>query len=251
MMFLKAYRWKKIMDAQEIRYSFENTFLMYGASYLFGLITPGKIGEFSRMAYLKKDNHPMGKVLFGNLLDKLSDLFFVILFIAFAALFIPRLPDFTFKYSQLLKWAGGGLLLAVVIFGFIYIKNKDKLYNFFSEIFTEIKRLKIYNLLFVFVITAVIWFLFFILIYFIGVSIGITKTAGFFYLSFTAAVSNLISLLPISVLGVGTREAVFIFLLAPLGIPTELIILFSLLVLVNYLSMFFICLACWLKKPVI
>ena len=42
------------MDTQKIYYSIKDAFLIYGSSSLLGLVTPGKIGDFSKIAYLKK-----------------------------------------------------------------------------------------------------------------------------------------------------------------------------------------------------
>lgn len=249
--FLKSYRWKKIMDIQKIHYSIKNAFLMYGSSSLLGLVTPGKIGDFSRMAYLKKDKHSLGRAFLGNFLDRLSDLFFISVFSIIAFFFLPLLPHLSLDYYTLIKWGGLAAALLSVLIIFFYLAKKESFYNFISEIVRDLKQFRINNILFILLISAINWLFYFFLIYLIAASINLHQTIGFLYLSFTAGIGILAAFVPISVLGIGTREATFIFLLTPLGIPKETIILFSLLVLVNYLTLFLIYLYCWFKKPVI
>lgn len=248
--FLKSYRWKKIMDEQKINYSVKNAFLMYGSSALLGLITPGRVGDFSKINYLRKDNYSIGRALLGNILDKIFDVIFIVLFLSLSLAFMPFVPNFSLNTSMLEKWGWVGLVLLAVLI-FLYFKKKNWLYIFLTEIWRDIKQFKLVNLFYIFLITAAAWFFYFLMIYLIAYSAHITQEASFLYFSFGAALSLLAGLLPITFLGVGTRDAVFVFLLLPLGVPREMIILFSLLVMFNYVSFFAICFYCWLKKPII
>ena len=248
--FLRSYRWKKIMDAQKIHYSVKDAFLMYSSSSLLGLITPGKIGDFSKMVYLKKDDHSMTQAFLGNFLDKLFDLLFSTIFVFIAIFFLPFIPNFSLDYVALIKWGGLMAITVSFILFWVYKNNKEKLINFIREIIIDIKRIKAMQVSYIFTITAVNWFIYFILIYFTALSIGMAQYTTFFYLSFTGACGVLIGLLPVSTLNIGTREAIFIFLLTPVGVPKEMIISFSLLVLLNYLCLFLIGWYGWTKKPV-
>lgn len=247
--FLKAYRWKIIMDAQKIFYSIKDSFLMYGASSLLGLATPGKIGDFSKITYLKKDNYSLGRAFLGNFLDKFFDLVFISVFGIIALFFMRLLPHPIFNYFTMFKWLGLIILALIGIMIFFFLKNKTAFYNFIFEILTDIKKFKLKSVFYIFFLTAGQWFTYFLIIYLIATSINLHHYVGFFYLSFSSAMAILIGLLPISIMGLGTRDAILIFLLSPLGIAKETIILFSLLILLNYLSPLFIYLYCWLKKP--
>lgn len=247
--FLKSYRWKKIMDGQKIHYSIKNSFLMYGSSSLLSIITPARVGDFSKMAYLKKDGYSLSRAFLGNFLDKFFDLAFVTVFLSVSIMFLPYLPSMTWNFGIMKKWGWAVLILAVAIF--FYFRKKEPLFASLAEIWQDIKQFKFINLAYIFAITAVAWFFYFLMIYLIATSVNITPSVGFFYLSLGAAFALIAGLLPITFLGLGARDAVFIFLLLPLGIPRETIVLFSLLVLLNYLSLFAICFYCWLKKPII
>lgn len=248
--FIEFYRWKKIVEFQKIYYSFKGAFFMYGASRLLGIITPGKIGDFSRMAYLKKDGYSVGKSFLGNFLEKILDFVFFFLFVVGGIFYLPFIPQLTFKYAAILKWGILGLAGFIALILLLY-KKSEKISNFFSDLWRDLRQFKIRSLLFVFLVTAIDWFVYFLVIYFIAASVGLAGEIGFFYLAFSAAFVVLASLLPISVLGLGTREAVLLFLLLPFGIPKETIILFSLLIMANYLVPLLIFLFCWFKKPLI
>lgn len=249
--FFKSYRWKKIMDTQKIFYSIKNSFLMYGSGSLLGLITPGKLGDFSKIIYLKKDNYSFSRAFLGNFLDKFFDLLFILIFSIIALFFLPLFSYSVFNYYTLFKWFGLIILVLLVIITFFYFKNRKAFYNFILEILTDIKKFKLRDIFYIFLLTIAQWFSYFLIIYFIAVSINLHHYVSFFYLSFSSALVILTVLLPISVMGIGTREAVLIFLLTPFGLTKETIILFSLLVLINYLSPFFVYLYCWIKKPLL
>lgn len=247
----KTYRWKKIMDIQKIHYSFKDAFLIYGSSSLLGLITPGKIGDFSKIAYLKKDQHSFGRAFLGSFLERVFDLLFVIIFSFIAVFFLPLIPDFPINYYSLAGWAGLTIAFLSGLLILFYFFKKQFILNFIAEIFSDIRQFRIKNISFVFALSAFVWFFYFFLIYLIAISINLQQSITFFYLSFAAAIALLAGFLPITVVGIGTREAVFIFLLAPLGIAKETVVIFSLLILVNYLALFALNFYCWIKKPLI
>lgn len=249
--FFKTYRWKKIMDTQKIYYSIKNAFLIYNSSSLLGLITPGKIGDFSKIAYLKKDSHSFGRAFLGSFLERVFDLLFVVVFSSVVVFFVPFIPHFSFDYYDLIKLTSLIIIFLGVFLTLFYFFKKQFLLNFISDILNDLKQFKIKNILFIFATSAIVWFLYFLLVYLIATSINLHQSVTFLYLSFAAAVALLASFLPITVIGIGTREAVFIFLLKPLDISKETVIAFSLLILVNYLALFMINFYCWIKKPLI
>lgn len=248
---IKSYRWKKIMDVQKIRYSAKETFLMSGASSLIGLATPGRLGDFSKIAYLKKDNHSTTSAFFGSLLDKIFDLIFVILFAAAAIPFLklPFRPNF--NYHFFVEFALLFSLAICAAVSFFYLRNKDKTKKIVSEILEDAKKFNVKKIIVILSVTAAVWSFYFLMIYLIAASIGLNQSVGFFYLAFSAALGILSALIPISILGIGAREASLLFLLTPVGISKETIILFSLLITTNYISLFAIYFYCWLKKPLI
>ena len=76
---LKAYRWNYLKKRQKMRFSLKDSFLMYLSSLYLGIITPGRVGEFSKILYLKKKGHGMAKSSVSVVIDRLGDLIFLVL----------------------------------------------------------------------------------------------------------------------------------------------------------------------------
>ena len=72
------------------------------------------------------------------------------------------------------------------------------------------------NLIFFFLVNLLNWIIVYLVSFFIGLSIGIT--VPFHYFLFILPVTTLVGLLPITINGLGTREATMIFLFGLLGV---------------------------------
>ena len=71
---LVSYRWQLLLRTQDIRYSYQNSFIMYLKGLSAGVITPGKMGEGIKFFDLRKDGHPWQKSLSITIIDRLIDL---------------------------------------------------------------------------------------------------------------------------------------------------------------------------------
>lgn len=249
-LFFQAFRWKIILAAQNIHYSFKDAFLIYGSAVFLGSITPGKIGDFSKIAHLKKDNFSFSKAFLGTFLDKIADLTFAVIFILVSLLLLPAIPDLPFNYLAAIKW----VVLIISIFFltiFLLYKKSEAIKLFFIENLQDLKKFRPQLVLKIAFFTILTWLMFFLFTYLTAASIGIARPVGLFYFSFAAALVIISGLLPISVLNIGTREALLLFLLLPFGIAPEIIILFSLLLMIGSVFFALIGFFCWLKKPII
>jgi len=74
LLVIKAWRWLLLMRAQDIGYSLQDSATMYAVSMYIGTITPGRLGDFVKVFYLIRDDHPFGRSFATVLLDKLFDL---------------------------------------------------------------------------------------------------------------------------------------------------------------------------------
>lgn len=257
----KSYCWNYLKKIQNINYKLKDSFLMYGVGLYIGSVTPGRVGELSRALYLKKDGHSFGKSLVSLILDRLSDVIFLLIFLFFGSLFV-----FDFFYQQILIF-----IITIVLLIFLFFLNiksnliKSLLKKIFYIIIPNkyqkswklnlrdfINNIRIYkfrNYLIVFLITAFSWFLSYIQIFIIAKSAGIINVP-FLYLSVIFTIISFINLIPISILGIGTREAALIFFLSPFLIFKEQIIVFASLILIIYLFNTLIGFVCWLIKPI-
>ena len=81
MIFLKSYRWQKILQKQNLNIPILKSFEYYFASLYLGFITPGRIGEISRVLYIKKiyKSNDYGSIFSSVIIDRLFDLYFLLI----------------------------------------------------------------------------------------------------------------------------------------------------------------------------
>ena len=259
--FVRPIRWQYILKKSGIYYRFWTVFKIYNIGVFMGNITPGKLGEFGKIVYLKKDNHPINKSLVSIIVDKLSDLFLLSIIGFFGLLFLRRLLDINilpvaaviviaiFSSAIIIKSRAHKPLLKK-IFSFIVPKKFQESWQ--KQIDGFVRELKLYgikNYFYIFFITTLFWAIHYLMTYLLAKSIGINQIP-FLHLVFLIAVAELVMLIPISVLGIGTRNISLLFLFSLYGVPAELTIGFSLLVLLIIIINSFIGLLCWFKKPI-
>ncbi|MDD5032963.1 MAG: lysylphosphatidylglycerol synthase transmembrane domain-containing protein [Candidatus Pacebacteria bacterium] len=246
-LLLNSYRFKKMVSFQNIKYSLKEAFYIVGISTMLAIATPGRIGDFSKIIYLKKDGHSLGKSILSNVLEKIFDLLFVLIFCAILFIFLPSVPRIEINGGMIIRWIVPIAIFAGFLTLYLY-KTNDKAKEIIKDIFLGLKQYNFKRSLFIFFLTAIAWISYFFIINLLAASVGISEHLSFFFVSFLGAFSVLAALLPISVMGIGAREAVFIFLLSPFGIAKETIVLFSLLIMANYLTLVLVGLVCWYKK---
>lgn len=261
LLLTKAYRWNYLKKKQKIIYCLKDSFLMNNVGLSIGLITPGRLGELSKIFYLKNSGHSLGKSSVSVLLDRLADLFFLLIFGFFSLLFF-----FSFFQKTILLLT---LSISFFLFLLIFFLKTNLIRIFLKKIFIFIipskyqkswklnfhdffQGLKIYNFknyLFIFFITTFSWLIYYLQVFFLAKSINI-KNIPFLYLIMTVTIAGFITLLPVSISGLGTREATLIFLFSFFAISQELTVTFSLLILSMSLLSASIGLICWFIKPI-
>jgi len=260
-LFVKAYRWNYLKKKQKIIYNLKNSFLMYCAGTYIGILTPGRLGELSKIAYLKNNQCSIGKASVSVLLDRLADLF-SLLILSFLGMF----AFFYFFQNIILTLIFGIIFISILtiillrtnliyiflkkIFNILIPKKYQKSWRLnYQDFINDLKKYRLKNYLFVCLITLVSWLIYYYQIFFLAKSMGINNIS-FFYLAITVTIAAFITLLPISILGLGTREAVLILLLSVFQISQEQIISFSFLILSLSIISGLTGLICWLIKPI-
>ena len=125
-LFLKSIRWKYILSIQGIKYSIIETFIIYMSALYIGFVTPGRLGEFVKVIYVKNDkNVSYGKGFSSVLIDRFFDF---VLLILLSIIGIWKLKMINYSYEVIIV-----IFLALVLCTFIfYIKNQ---FFYFYEIF--------------------------------------------------------------------------------------------------------------------
>lgn len=256
---LNPYRWQRLMRRQGIYYSFWQAFLMYDATVYIGLFTPGRVGEASRVFYLKKE-HSVGRALVSIILDRLADIVFLLLFGYFSMfLFLGILKKellifgiiisvlliifFLIWKSQLLKY-----FLQKIFYYFIPLKYHNSWKINFQDFFHDFKIYKFGDYVFLFFLTLVNWSVYYLVVYLFAREIGISQVPVLYFFS-ALTIASLTALLPISIMGLGTRDAALLAMFSLFKVPAELTIAVSMFILFLTFFISAIGLFCWLKKP--
>lgn len=259
MCVIKSFRWNYLKKIQGIKYSITNSFIMHSASLLAGLTTPGRLGELSKLFYLKNDGYSYGKSLFNVVIDRLFDMFFLLIFGTVGMLFFFSL--FKKEIPYILTFTAVAL-----IFVYLFIKTNllktvlSKAFNFIipvkyqkswqiniQDFIVDLKGLKAKHYLFALAVTCISWLLYYFQMSIFAKAIGIN--ISFLYLAISTTVAGIVTMIPISYSGIGTRDLVLITLFSLVFISKESAVALSSLILSTQIVMAIIGFVCWLKKP--
>jgi uncharacterized protein (TIRG00374 family) len=255
---VKGLRWKFLLDAQGFFYPARRAVVIYFSGLYTGLVTPGKLGELARMLYVKRDfNTSAGRALSALVLDRIFDLYALLLVGLTACFRFNLAAGFT---PLFLLFVAVALVLPLVLLnprlgrwftrkllGRVAEKRLGKLSAEGAHDFIEgIEALLSPRSLIVAVgFTVVAYVGIFGLGYLLTLSLDIG--IGFVDAALVLGLANLLSLVPITVAGVGTRDAVFVFVFGILGYSQAQALAFSALVLaVFFLGAGLVGLCCFL-----
>lgn len=257
---IKIYRWNYIQKVQGMHYKFRDSFAMNMSSYVIGMITPGQLGEMGKFMYLKKDGHPATKAIMSVVLDRVFDVVLLVFWglVGLVLFFGP---------SREIIWLFVLVLAASILIVF-FVKNKplrdrflkliapiipkkyrNSLQSLPETIAKEVKKLTAVNYTFIISLSAISWVFFFFQANFLIKAINVNNIP-FIYVALAATLARFISLIPISILGLGTREGTLLVLLTPYHVLPESVVSFSLLMAIIMLMVGLIGLFFWFKKPI-
>jgi len=237
---LKSVRWNYLMRSQGVHIPFSKTFYVYLWGYYFGTVTPGRIGEISKAIYFQDKFENLGRGFVSVVVDRLYDIgirvvLLFILYPLYSNLFEFRFIGFLI---MLVVTGAGGLILIrmksirnivsrlseFVIPKKFYPVIKSNISGFINDMVTMITSVKVVSA--TAVITLVSYLFYFIMAYSIQKSFNIEM--NFTYNIFCVVLTSLAAVVPISISGLGVREAVMIYLFSNIGLGSEAAVLFSL-----------------------
>lgn len=236
MLLFKALRWRTTLSKQGINYSIKKVFAINTITSFWGLITPGKVGELAKVTFLQKDDYSFTRSLVSIFIDRLYDVIILILLGVFALTYFISIISSDFSIIIIFF----GLILAVVIFFYFFkeglwelikklvrffiplekYNTLTKEWNIFKFDFGKVFPSTIFPMLFY---SFLAYLCYYVQIYVVALGFGIN--ISFFYLGLCSSLAALISLVPISIGGLGTREAVFLYLLSKVSISSETAVL--------------------------
>lgn len=222
----KTIRWHLLVRATGMHPTFGESWKIFFIGTFLGSVTPAKVGEFGRAAYLKKRGLPLKIGVLLSLIDRASDAV-IIVALGVAGLGILGRPEWSLILLAVLAFAGAmsmALLLKKKLF-----RIKLSLASFFARF---VRSHIITNVTFA---TALAWVFYFLWAVLLARSVGI-ETATHLLIAIIT-ITGLFSLLPIAPSGLGTRDAALVLLLAPYGVPAEQAVALAMLMFVTILLM--------------
>lgn len=236
---LQSWRWRYLLSMQNVSLSLGKSFLVYLGAFYIGAITPARAGEFIKAFYLRKEkNMSLGEGFSNILIDRLQD---VLAFAIVGLIGLSLAPlGGTYLYSII-----GIAFLFLVIWVFLFRaetttkkismvlvqslvpkRYRSSINTQLDSFFTGIGKLSNLRIIVPALATAALTAIAFLQCYLITVSLSIS--ISFVYLAFCVSVASLVSLIPISISGLGTREATMIVLFSRVGLSSESAVSFSL-----------------------
>ncbi len=261
MLALKTWRWRLILRSQQVDYAIGKAFLAYLGSIFIGLVTPGRLGEFVKMMHVTRDCGVTSARAFSSVLvDRLFDLGMLMLFGGAALLTLGHAgsPLLSFALSVIILAFPFVLFLHPTTFGYMQHMGVKmgrigtKLFapdGWVVEMRQGMRELSVGNAVASALLTIAAYAVFFCQCYILALALDMQ--VGFLAVSYTIALGSLVTLLPISISGLGTREATIIAYLHTLHVPNDLALGFSLLVFGTfYLAGGMMGAVAWWIKPV-
>ncbi len=215
-LFLKIYKWRHLLRLNKYPVGFKEAAKSLLGGIGIGIFTPARIGEISRVLYLRGGQRLRLSGLV--VIDRFFDLFVVV------ALGIGGL-------TLVLKPILNTLLILILIFLLYFLYNprkakepleklvnrlpfKDKVSQVFGGLDTLTRPVSTFLLFFTFLAFVVDFFQFYLLICSFG-NVSLKATA------FSFPLVNLATTLPVTIGGLGVREAVSVFALSLFGVAKE------------------------------
>jgi glycosyltransferase 2 family protein len=230
--------WKMIQEQHNIHIPFWDSLKIFLIGYFYGSITPSYVGQLMRIPYMKeKTKNPYGKLFVNSFLETtLHTISLYGMIVIGAILVIGTLPDLL--YIAIL-WI---LILSLVLLFFIKKERGEKVFHFFIKLlipsslkdyfyqfvdtfYNDLPHVK--NLIAPVLVGMVTWIIIFSQEYLIVM--GLDLPIPYLYFLLLYPVANAAGFLPITFAGLGTREAVAVFIftsLYPVKGPEILVVSF-------------------------
>lgn len=256
--WLKVVRWQVVLGGRDIRYATRPAFLAYASSLYLGMMTPGRVGDVIRIQYLRHDTGARyAEGLSSIVLDRLADLYVLAVFVAIAVAHYGKVLPVELEVVSWLMVGGtvvGPLVffvpgLAEKLLSAIYkrlarVEEADGLARFLEALRAGARA----RVVPVIGLTVLAFLVNFVQGWLAARAIGLDL--DLFEVSCLSAIQSLMGLLPISVSGIGVREAFFAVVFPSLGYSATQGASFGLLVFfVVYLALVGLGAVAWQLKP--
>ena len=259
-LLLEAFVWQCLLRDQRIRQPYPKTLLLYLASHYLGLVTPGHVGEFLAAGYISSETG----ITFGYALSSvfMKKALSWVAVIGFGIWGLPLLADSTFLHGVgQIVWMSvivvaifsGGITLWVVSLRRL-ARKWQKLSPWLidmTEFWSGVRHLGSVKIVVPLAVAVVAFSLLFLQLNAVLRSMGLILP--FLLVSRIMALSRIAArLVPMSLVGFGSKDAAVIILLSQHGVTVPVGLTATLLFLVcSYLVTVILSGVCWWIKPLV
>jgi len=219
---ISGYKILLILRKQNINLSLGYLIKITIISYFYGTITPAKIGYLAKIFYLKKKTgKKLSEVSSSVIVDRVLDTFSLLLFATIGSfliighysnldiILIILLVVLSFLFWFFMNKERSKIVLKIIYLFLIPKKYHSDLKETFNNFYDNIPKIK--HIILPFILTMIGWIL------------------NYFSFIFIYALITIISLIPITIAGLGTREAGAMLILGLFGVEASKTIIISLL----------------------
>ncbi len=228
----RSSRWRMLVEAGGAELGGMEALHAYAFSIVAGAATPGRLGELVKVGHLRNRGVPASTALLSVSLDRLFDVVFLIVVGAGAVVAVSGL-----RSPWLIAAASGGAALScgaviaivlsergsavplAILTRLVPARWSQRVARLLESTAAQAKKLPRRTLTMCGVLTALTWLATYFAVYLCAV--GLRLDVPFLDVCGVTAVSSLVTFLPISILGLGTRDAALIALLAPYGVAAS------------------------------
>jgi uncharacterized membrane protein YbhN (UPF0104 family) len=213
MFFVKTYKWFYICQVQNLQFTYRQLFFVNTKYNFYACFTPGKLGELGKFYFIYRYSANKSDYLLNAVLDRFFELYIVITF---------GIAAYLFEFSGTLPSIGiVGAALAVI---FIFVLFKDHVYKFvliflpilvgkqnknidLTPTSSQLDIIAYRPVIIILLLTILSFGLVLVQIFTLSRAMGLE--IPFLNLSIVYSIASVVNILPISIGGFGSREAVY------------------------------------------
>ena len=246
-LFIRTIRFKSILSLHSNNFPvLKNLYKIYIESFFWGIITPGRVGELSRIFYITKFTANKMQAIFIVIVDRIIDVLLLFEIALLSLLYFSSVTGYL-SIGETLVYSIVSIIIFLLIPLLIFNKNIISIFFYISKLISskiniklqfvldEIEKFNLNKIQNWHIITVIAWLIYFFQIYLISLSLDLKLS--YFYTVIIVSISSMVALLPVTILGIGTRDITIISLLKQLGIAQEIGFTFSFMILfITYIN---------------
>ncbi len=252
---LKAWRWAYLLELQGIKLDYMTALLIYLDAIYVGIITPGRIGEAVKAIYLKESKQVSYHKGFVSIIyDRGWDLLSLFFCLWLGSILIAPVV------SGLLAIGSSALMMPILAIllvprlrrGFLKIVIRRTPFSAklrLEDLVGEMSKIWSIKQLIPFGLSLLAYLLTFCIAYVLQAMLG--YDLDFIFVAAIIALTNFFSLIPVTISGIGLREAALIWFLGYKAISAEKAVALSMLVFLTcYVVVWLLGAIAWQIKPI-